>query len=81
MFSRLSDKLQDVFKDLRGHGRIGESNINDALREVRLALLEADVHFKVAKDFVARVKEKSWVKRFCVALPPASKSSKFFKMN
>ena len=40
MFSRLSDKLQDVFKDLRGHGRISESNVNDALREVRLALLE-----------------------------------------
>ncbi|MFM8656723.1 MAG: signal recognition particle receptor subunit alpha, partial [Chthoniobacterales bacterium] len=59
MFSRLSDKLQDVFKDLRGHGRISEENVNEALREMRIALLEADVHFKVAKDFVARVKEKS----------------------
>ncbi|MBV8586303.1 MAG: signal recognition particle receptor subunit alpha, partial [Verrucomicrobia bacterium] len=45
MFSQLSDKLQDVFKDLRGHGTISEANITDALRQVRLALLEADVHF------------------------------------
>ena len=59
MFSRLSDKLQEVFKDLRGHGRISEQNVADALREVRLALLEADVHFRVAKDFIARVKDKA----------------------
>ncbi|PYK99563.1 MAG: hypothetical protein DME32_12500 [Verrucomicrobia bacterium] len=59
MFSQLGDKLQDIFKDLRGHGTISESNINDALRQVRLALLEADVDFKVAKNFVARVKEKA----------------------
>ena len=55
MFSQLSDKLQDIFKDLRGHGTISETNINDALRQVRLALLEADVHYQVAKDFVAKV--------------------------
>src|SRR5438128_8187503 len=59
MFSQLGDKLQDIFKDLRGHGTISESNINDALRQVRLALLEADVDFQVAKNFVARVKEKA----------------------
>jgi len=59
MFARLSDKLQDTFKNLRGQGRISESNINDAMREVRMALLDADVHFQVAKDFIARVKEKA----------------------
>ena len=59
MFGRLSDKLQDVFKNLRGQGKISESNITDALREVRLALLDADVHFQVAKDFIAKVKEKA----------------------
>src|SRR5882724_10888787 len=59
MFSQLSDKLQDVFKELRGHGTINESNIDAALREVRMALLEADVDFNVAKGFIARVKEKA----------------------
>src|SRR5437773_2630760 len=59
MFSQLSDKLEEIIKDLRGHGKISESNINDALRHVRLALLEADVDFQVAKDFTARVKEKA----------------------
>lgn len=52
MFSSLSDKLQQTFKNLRGHGRLSETNISDALREVRLALLDADVHFTVAKDFI-----------------------------
>lgn len=59
MFDTLSDKLGIVFKKLRGHGRITESNISDALREVRLALLEADVHFKVVKEFLERVKGRA----------------------
>src|SRR5712672_2184351 len=59
MFSQLGDKLQDIFKDLRGHGALTESNISDTMRQVRMALLEADVHFQVAKDFVARVKDKA----------------------
>ena len=78
MFSRLSDKLQDVFKDLRGHGRISEANINDALREVRLALLEADVHFKVAKDFIARVKEKSLGEEVLRSVTPGQQIVKIF---
>jgi signal recognition particle subunit SRP54 len=78
MFSRLSDKLQDVFKDLRGHGRISEVNINDALREVRLALLEADVHFKVAKDFVARVKEKALGQEVLRSVTPGQQIVKIF---
>ena len=78
MFSRLSDKLQDVFKDLRGHGRISEDNVNEALREVRMALLEADVHFKVAKDFVARVKEKSLGQEVLRSVTPGQQIVKIF---
>jgi signal recognition particle subunit SRP54 len=59
MFDTLSGKLQDVFKNLRGLGTISEDNISESLREVRLALLDADVNFKVARDFIERVKEKS----------------------
>src|SRR3990172_9489006 len=59
MFHSLSSKLQNAFRNLRGLGRLSESNVADALREVRLALLEADVNFKVARDFIERVKAKS----------------------
>src|SRR5258708_32111000 len=59
MFSSLSEKLQSAFKNLRGLGKISEDNVSEALREVRLALLEADVNFKVARDFIERVKAKS----------------------
>ncbi len=59
MFDSLSGRLQNAFRDLRGLGKISESNVADALREVRLALLEADVNFKVARDFIERVKAKS----------------------
>ncbi len=59
MFDSLSDKLQNAFKNLRGLGKISEENVGEALREVRLALLEADVNFKVARDFIERVKAKS----------------------
>ncbi len=58
MFDSLSNSLQKVFKTLRGYGSLTDRNVQDALREVRLALLEADVQFQVARDFVARVKEK-----------------------
>jgi len=78
MFSRLSDKLQDVLKDLRGHGRISESNVNDALREVRMALLEADVHFKVAKDFIARVKDKALGEEVLRSVTPGQQIVKIF---
>ena len=59
MFESLSGKLQSVFKDLRGLGKISESNVTDSLREVRLALLDADVNFKVAKKFIENIKEKA----------------------
>lgn len=58
-FESLSDKLQEAFQSLRGKGKISEDDVNKALRQVRTALLEADVNFKVAKDFIKRVKEKA----------------------
>jgi signal recognition particle subunit SRP54 len=59
MFDSLSGKLQNAFRNLRGLGKISEANVTDALREVRMALLEADVNFKVARDFIERVKIRS----------------------
>jgi len=59
MFDSLSSKLQNTFRNLRGLGKISEANVTDALRDVRMALLEADVNFKVARDFIERVKTKS----------------------
>src|SRR5438045_3917904 len=59
MFDSLSSKLEGAFKNLRGLGKISENNVLDSLREVRQALLEADVNFKVARDFIERVKSKS----------------------
>ena len=78
MFSQLSDRLQDVFKDLRGHGSISEANITDALRQVRLALLEADVHYQVAKDFIARVREKSLGQEVMRSITPGQQIVKIF---
>lgn len=59
MFDTLSNKLQDIFKNLRGFGKLSESNIADALREVRIALLEADVNYDVAVQFIDSVKAKA----------------------
>ncbi|MSU27889.1 MAG: signal recognition particle protein [Pedosphaera sp.] len=59
MFESLSGKLQNVFRNLRGLGKISDSNVSDSLRDVRVALLDADVNFKVARDFIERVKEKA----------------------
>src|SRR5213596_1770329 len=59
MFDTLSDKLQATLSDLRGQGKLSEEDLSRAMREIRLALLEADVNFQVVKDFVARVKERA----------------------
>lgn len=59
MFESLSEKLQTIFERLRGRGRLSEKEVDEALREVRLALLEADVNFRVVKDFIARVREQA----------------------
>ena len=78
MFSQLGDKLQDIFKDLRGHGTISETNINDALRQVRLAFLEADVDFQVAKNFIARVKTKALGEEVLRSITPGQQIVKIF---
>jgi signal recognition particle subunit SRP54 len=78
MFSILADKLQDIFKDLRGHGSISETNITEALREIRLALLEADVDFNVAKGFIARVKEKALGEDVLRSVTPGQQIVKIF---
>ncbi len=78
MFSQLGDKLQDIFKELRGHGTISESNIDAALRQVRLALLEADVDFQVAKKFIARVKEKALGEEVLRSITPGQQIVKIF---
>lgn len=70
-FEGLSDKLQGVFKKLKGKGVLTETDINEAMREVKLALLEADVNFKVVKEFVETVKEKSLGKDVLESLTPA----------
>src|SRR5665647_3281840 len=70
-FEGLSDKLQSVFKKLKGKGVLSEADLNEAMREVKLALLEADVNFKVVKDFVESVKIKSLGKEVLESLTPA----------
>ncbi|RJP23982.1 MAG: signal recognition particle protein [Deltaproteobacteria bacterium] len=70
MFENLSDKFQGVLRKLRGHGRITEGNVEGALNEVRLALLEADVNYKVVKDFVAAVKVKALGAEVLASLSP-----------
>lgn len=71
VFESLADKLQQTFKKLRGRGKLSESDVSEALREVRMALLEADVNFKVAKEFVARVKERAVGQEVLGSLTPA----------
>jgi signal recognition particle subunit SRP54 len=77
MFDTLSDRLEGVFKKLRGQGRISESNIDEALREVRLALLEADVNIKVVRDFVEHVKKKALGQEVLRSLTPEQHLLKF----
>jgi signal recognition particle subunit SRP54 len=78
MFSQLSDNLQEIFKELRGHGTISELNIDAALRQVRLALVEADVDFQVAKKFIARVKEKALGEAVLRSITPGQQIVKIF---
>ena len=71
IFESLADRLQQTFKKLRGHGKLTEDDVNEAMREVRMALLEADVNFKVVKDFVKRVKERAVGQDVLDTLTPA----------
>ena len=70
MFENLSDKLDAVFRKLKGHGKLTEKNIEEGLKEVRMALLEADVHYRVAKKFVAEVKERALGQDVLASLTP-----------
>jgi len=79
MFSNLSDSLDKTFRNLRGVGRISEKNIADALREIRIALLEADVEFGVAKDFIAKVKEKALGEDVLKSIKPGEQIVKIFQ--
>ena len=71
MFNSLSERLQDTFDKLRGKGKLTEADINVAMREIRMALLEADVNFRVVKDFVASCKEKCLTAEVLDSLTPA----------
>jgi signal recognition particle subunit SRP54 len=71
MFESLTDRLQAIFSRLSGHGRLSEKDVDEALREVRLALLEADVHYKVVKDFLVRVREQAVGEAVMRSLTPA----------
>ena len=70
-FEGLSSKLNKVFGKLKGHGKLTEKDIKEAMREVRMALLDADVNFKVAKDFVNKVSEKALGTKVMESLTPA----------
>ena len=71
IFESLSDRLQETFKKLRGHGKLTEDDVNEAMREVRMALLEADVNFKVVKNFIKTVKERAIGQDILETLTPA----------
>jgi signal recognition particle subunit SRP54 len=78
MFSSLSDSLDKTFRNLRGVGRLSEKNVADALREVRIALLEADVEFGVAKDFIGKVSAKSMGEDVLKSIKPGEQIIKIF---
>jgi signal recognition particle subunit SRP54 len=79
MFENLSDKLQRVFKSLRGEGKLTAENMESALREIRVALLEADVHFRVTKQFIEAVKEKAMGEEVLTALSPTQQVIKIVR--
>src|SRR5579872_5850666 len=79
MFDNLSDKLQRVFKNLRGEGKLSAENMEAALREIRVALLEADVHFRVVKQFIEAVKQKAMGEEVLTALSPTQQVVKIVR--
>ncbi|MEW6066363.1 signal recognition particle protein Srp54 [Desulforamulus profundi] len=79
MFKGLGERLDEIFKSLKGKGRLTEDDVNQAMREVRMALLEADVNFKVVKDFVAQVKERAVGQDVLGSLSPAQQVIKIVK--
>ena len=79
MFDNLSDKLQRVFKSLRGEGKLTPENMEAALREIRVALLEADVHFRVVKQFIENIKQKAMGEEVLTALSPTQQVVKIVR--
>ena len=79
MFENLTDKLQRAFKNLRGQGKLTEENIQEALREIRLALLEADVNFKVVKELIDHIQAKAVGQEVMTALSPAEQVIKIVR--
>jgi len=79
MFENLSDKLQRAFKNLRGQGTLTEENMNEALREIRMALLEADVNFKVVKELIDHIREKAMGQEVMTSLSPAEQVVKIVR--
>ncbi|MDQ0204208.1 signal recognition particle protein [Pectinatus haikarae] len=71
IFESLAEKLQNTFKKLRGHGHLSEDDVSTAMRDIRMALLEADVNFKVVKDFIAKIKERAIGANILESLTPA----------
>ena len=74
MFENLTDKLDGIFKKLKSRGRLDEENIKDSMKEIRMALLEADVNFRVVKDFVEDVGAKAVGQEVSRASRPGSRS-------
>ena len=79
MFENLSDKLDKAFHILKGHGKITDVNVADTLKEVRRALLDADVNFKIAKDFTTRVRDKAIGENVLTTLQPGQLMVKLVK--
>ena len=80
-FEGLSDRLQNAFKKLTGKGKLNEQNIKEAMREVRMALLEADVNYVVVKDFIKKVTERCVGTKSCPRSMLASRLSKLSTRN
>src|ERR1700760_2990581 len=79
MFESLSNRLQDVFRDIRGTGRLTEESVETALREIRMALLEADVNFKVVKAFIDRVRDQAMDQTVLKSLSPGQQVIKIVR--
>src|SRR5207237_996613 len=79
MFENLSEKLQRAFKNLRGQGKLTEENIGESLREIRLALLEADVNLNVVKDLIEHIREKALGQEVMTALSPTEQVIKILR--
>ena len=79
MFESLTDRLQSVFRNLRGHGHLTETELRDGLREIRLALLEADVHLSVVRQLVERVRERATAEEILKSLSPGQQIVKLVR--